>query len=264
MSGLKSAHPAGRRPQGPRGARSSTTRGPRSCPWSRRRSEVEPELPRRGGEAAEGASAAAEDGGEGEDRPRASRPVLSSSQPGGDGSGACEDGGPWIVLGLATRRRVRQQPHNRRGHGGRPAGRAGRAKLKRTATGPRWPRSARRHPVVLARPTSYVNESGGRRRCWPAGTSAGGADRRRPRRDRPGLRQAPGAPGRGTAATTASGRRQGLGSPDFLRVRIGVGRPPAQGPGRLRARADRQARRRGLRRPIAPPPTPPWTWSDAP
>ena len=110
--------------------------------------------------------------------------------------------------------------------------------------------------LALLKPETYMNESG---------RSVGAAARffkvepeqaaRRPRRRRPraraGCRRGPAAASPGTTACARS--RRHLGTQDFLRLRIGVGRPGPRRPApgrRLGALAVRAGgRRRGARRP---------------
>ncbi len=132
-------------------------------------------------------------------------------------TGAGSDGGPWIVLGLGN-------PDDEYGNTRHNAGamvvallaeRAG-AKLKRTRNRAQVAEIRDGDTrVVLARPNSYVNESGGPGlAAGPLVQDAGGADHRRPRRDRPGLRQAPGPPRRRHGRPQRpQGRRQGARLP---------------------------------------------------
>ena len=242
---------AGRRPQGARGRRHP--RRPRGLgrvrgrAGGRGRARVEEAEE---GEVAEGAEAlAAEEAGEGEDRSGPRRPVPLQLRKAGDDGRRPGGRRPWIVLGLGNPDdEYGNTPAQRRAMVvARLADRAG-AKLKRTRNRAQVAEvregDAR---VVLARPNSYVNESGGPASLL-ARYKAGRADHRRPRRDRPGLRQL--APRGGTAGHNGletSPRRSA--HPTSCGSASAWAAPRPQGPGRLRPGADRQARRRGLRRP---------------
>ena len=169
---------------------------------------------------------------------------------GGDG----EAGGPWIVLGLGN-------PDDEYGNTRHNAGAMVVARLAERA-GAKLKRSRNRAQVaevrdgdtrvVLARPSSYVNESGGPASLlarWyktPVERIIVVHDEIDLAYGKLQVRRDGGTAGHNGLKDIA----KALGSPDFLRVRIGVGRRPRpQGPGRLRPGADRQARRRGLRRP---------------
>jgi peptidyl-tRNA hydrolase, PTH1 family len=148
-------------------------------------------------------------------------------------SGPGSDGGPWIILGLGN-------PDDEYGNSRHNAGAMVVALLAERA-GATLKRSSRTRAqvaeirdgdarVVLARPSSYVNESGG-----PASLLARwyktpverlivvhdeidlAAGKLQVRRDG-------GTAGHNGLKDVA----KGLGSPDFLRVRIGVGRPPGR------------------------------------
>jgi PTH1 family peptidyl-tRNA hydrolase len=143
------------------------------------------------------------------------------------------DGGPWIVLGLGN-------PDDEYGNTRHNAGAMVVARLAERA-GTRLKRSSRNRAqvaeirdggarVVLARPSSYVNESGG-----PASLLARWyktpVERIIVVHDEIDLafgklqvRRDGGTAGHNGLKDVA----KALGSPDFLRVRIGVGRPPGR------------------------------------
>jgi PTH1 family peptidyl-tRNA hydrolase len=148
-------------------------------------------------------------------------------------TGAGEDGGPWIVLGLGN-------PDDEYGNTRHNAGAMVVTRLAERA-GTRLKRSSRSRAqvaeirdgdarVVLARPSSYVNESGG-----PASLLARWyktpVERIIVVHDEIDLafgklqvRRDGGTAGHNGLKDVA----KALGSPDFLRVRIGVGRPPGR------------------------------------
>ena len=148
-------------------------------------------------------------------------------------AGATSDGGPWIVLGLGN---PDDEYGNTRHNAGAMvvallAARAG-AKLKRSSRTRALVAEVRDGDarVVLARPASYVNESGG-----PASLLARWyktpVERIVVVHDEIDLvygklqvRQDGGTAGHNGLKDVA----KALGSPDFLRVRIGVGRPPGR------------------------------------
>ena len=148
-------------------------------------------------------------------------------------AGATSDGGPWIVLGLGN---PDDEYGNTRHNAGAMvvallAARAG-AKLKRSVRTRALVAEVRDGDarVVLARPASYVNESGG-----PASLLARWyktpVDRIIVVHDEIDLaygklqvRLDGGTAGHNGLKDVA----KALGSPDFLRVRIGVGRPPGR------------------------------------
>jgi peptidyl-tRNA hydrolase, PTH1 family len=146
--------------------------------------------------------------------------------------GPGEDGGPWIVLGLGN---PDDEYGNTRHNAGamvvaRLADRAG-AKLKRTRNRAQVAEvregDAR---VVLARPNSYVNESGGPASLlarWyktPVERIIVVHDEIDLAYGKLQLRRDGGTAGHNGLKDIA----KALGSPDFLRVRIGVGRPPGR------------------------------------
>ena len=143
-----------------------------------------------------------------------------------------DGGGPWIVLGLGN---PDDEYGNTRHNAGamvvaRLAERAG-AKLKRSRNRAQVAeirdRDAR---VVLARPTSYVNESGGPASLlarWyktPVERIIVVHDEIDLPAGRLQLRRNGGTAGHNGLKDVA----KALGSPAFLRVRIGVGRPPGR------------------------------------
>ena len=143
-----------------------------------------------------------------------------------------EAGGPWIVLGLGN---PDDEYGNTRHNAGamvvaRLAERAG-AKLKRSRNRAQVAEirdgDAR---VVLARPTSYVNESGGPASLlarWyktPVERIIVVHDEIDLAAGKLQLRRDGGTAGHNGLKDVA----KALGSPDFLRVRIGVGRPPGR------------------------------------
>jgi len=147
-------------------------------------------------------------------------------------AGPGEDGGPWIVLGLGN---PDDEYGNTRHNAGamvvaRLAERAG-AKLKRSRNRAQVAEiregDAR---VVLARPTSYVNESGGPASLlarWyktPVERIIVVHDEIDLAYGKLQLRRDGGTAGHNGLKDVA----KALGSPDFLRVRIGVGRPPGR------------------------------------
>jgi PTH1 family peptidyl-tRNA hydrolase len=131
------------------------------------------------------------------------------------------------------------------------------------------PRSLDGHRVALLKPETYMNESG---RSVVGGGSSSSSSRTRARRPRRGrLRPRPAAGAQGGGLAGHNGLRsiaQHLGTQDFLRLRIGVGRPERgdrrsladyvlselraarrrRGDRRAGRRGDRDARRRGPRR----------------
>jgi PTH1 family peptidyl-tRNA hydrolase len=143
------------------------------------------------------------------------------------------DGGPWIVLGLGN-------PDDEYGNSRHNAGAMVVTRLAERA-GTRLRRSSRNRAqvaeirdgdarVVLARPASYVNESGG-----PASLLARWYKTPLERiivvhdeidlaSGKLQLRRDGGTAGHNGLKDVA----KALGSPDFLRVRIGVGRPPGR------------------------------------
>jgi peptidyl-tRNA hydrolase, PTH1 family len=147
-------------------------------------------------------------------------------------SAAIEGGGPWIVLGLGN---PDDQYGNTRHNAGamvvaRLADRAG-ARLKRSRNRAQVAEirdgDAR---VVLARPNSYVNESGGPASLlarWyktPVERIIVVHDEIDLAYGKLQLRRDGGTAGHNGLKDIA----KALGSPDFLRVRIGVGRPPGR------------------------------------
>jgi PTH1 family peptidyl-tRNA hydrolase len=143
-----------------------------------------------------------------------------------------ETGGPWIVLGLGN-------PDDEYGNTRHNAGamvvevlaeRAG-AKLKRSRNRAQVAEIRDGDTrVVLARPSSYVNESGGpasllaRYYKTPVERIIVVHDEIDLPNGRLQLRRDGGTAGHNGLKDVA----KGLGSPDFLRVRIGVGRPPGR------------------------------------
>jgi PTH1 family peptidyl-tRNA hydrolase len=147
-------------------------------------------------------------------------------------AGGDDAGGPWIVLGLGN---PDDEYGNTRHNAGamvvaRLADRAG-AKLKRSRNRAQVAEirdgDAR---VVLARPNSYVNESGGPASLlarWyktPVERIIVVHDEIDLPHGKLQLRRDGGTAGHNGLKDVA----KALGSPDFLRVRIGVGRPPGR------------------------------------
>jgi PTH1 family peptidyl-tRNA hydrolase len=143
------------------------------------------------------------------------------------------DGGPWIVLGLGN---PDDEYGNTRHNAGamvvaRLAERAG-AKLKRTRRNRAQVAEIRDGDarVVLARPSSYVNESGGPASLlarWyktPIERIIVVHDEIDLAYGKLQVRRDGGTAGHNGLKDIA----KALGSPDFLRVRIGVGRPPGR------------------------------------
>jgi PTH1 family peptidyl-tRNA hydrolase len=148
-------------------------------------------------------------------------------------AGATSDGGPWIVLGLGN---PDDEYGNTRHNAGAMvvallAARAG-AKLKRSVRTRALVAEVRDGGarVVLARPASYVNESGGPASLlarWyktPVERIVVVHDEIDLAYGKLQVRQDGGTAGHNGLKDVA----KGLGSPDFLRVRIGVGRPPGR------------------------------------
>jgi peptidyl-tRNA hydrolase, PTH1 family len=148
-------------------------------------------------------------------------------------AGATSDGGPWIVLGLGN---PDDEYGNTRHNAGAMvvallAARAG-AKLKRSARTRALVAEVRDGGarVVLARPASYVNESGGPASLlarWyktPVERIVVVHDEIDLAYGKLQVRQDGGTAGHNGLKDVA----KALGSPDFLRVRIGVGRPPGR------------------------------------
>jgi PTH1 family peptidyl-tRNA hydrolase len=146
---------------------------------------------------------------------------------------ASEDGGPWIVLGLGN---PDDEYGNTRHNAGamvvaRLAERAG-AKLKRTRRNRAQVAEIRDGDarVVLARPNSYVNESGApasllaRWYTTPIERLIVVHDEIDLAAGKLQLRRDGGTAGHNGLKDVA----KALGSPDFLRVRVGVGRPPGR------------------------------------
>jgi len=148
-------------------------------------------------------------------------------------AGATSDGGPWIVLGLGN-------PDDEYGNTRHNAGAMVVALLAARA-GARLKRSSRTRAlvaevrdgdarVVLARPASYVNESGGPASLlarWyktPVERIVVVHDEIDLAYGKLQVRQDGGTAGHNGLKDVA----KALGSPDFLRVRIGVGRPPGR------------------------------------
>ena len=148
-------------------------------------------------------------------------------------AGATSDGGPWIVLGLGN-------PDDEYGNTRHNAGAMVVALLAARA-GARLKRSSRTRAlvaevrdgdarVVLARPTSYVNESGGPASLlarWyktPVERIIVVHDEIDLAYGKLQVRRDGGTAGHNGLKDVA----KALGSPDFLRVRIGVGRPPGR------------------------------------
>jgi PTH1 family peptidyl-tRNA hydrolase len=143
-----------------------------------------------------------------------------------------QDGGPWIVLGLGN---PDDEYANTRHNAGamvvaRLAERAG-AKLRRTRNRAQVAEIRDGDTrVVLARPISYVNESGGPASLlarWyktPVERIIVVHDEIDLAAGRLQLRRDGGTAGHNGLKDIA----KALGSPDFLRVRIGVGRPPGR------------------------------------
>jgi PTH1 family peptidyl-tRNA hydrolase len=143
------------------------------------------------------------------------------------------DGGPWIVLGLGN-------PDDEYGNTRHNAGAMVVTRLAERA-GTRLKRSGRNRAqvaeirdgdarVVLARPTGYVNESGGPASLlarWyktPVERIIVVHDEIDLAYGKLQLRRDGGTAGHNGLKDVA----KALGSPDFLRVRIGVGRPPGR------------------------------------
>ena len=184
---------------------------------------------------------------------------------GGDG----DAGGPWIVLGLGN-------PDDEYGNTRHNAGAMVVALLAERA-GAKLKRSRNRAQVaevrdgdtrvVLARPSSYVNESGGPASLlarWyktPVERIIVVHDEIDLAYGKLQVRRDGGTAGHNGLKDIA----KALGSPDFLRVRIGVGRPPA-----ARTRPTTSWSRSPSATPrtspswSSGPPTPPWTWSTCP
>ena len=148
-------------------------------------------------------------------------------------AGATTDGGPWIVLGLGN---PDDEYGNTRHNAGAMvvallAARAG-AKLKRSSRTRALVAEVRDGDarVVLARPASYVNESGGPASLlarWyktPVERIVVVHDEIDLAYGKLQVRQDGGTAGHNGLKDVA----KALGSPDFLRVRIGVGRPPGR------------------------------------
>ena len=148
-------------------------------------------------------------------------------------AGATSDGGPWIVLGLGN---PDDEYGNTRHNAGAMvvallAARAG-AKLKRSSRTRALVAEVRDGDarVVLARPASYVNESGGPASLlarWyktPVERIVVVHDEIDLAYGKLQLRRDGGTAGHNGLKDVA----KALGSPDFLRVRIGVGRPPGR------------------------------------
>ena len=146
---------------------------------------------------------------------------------------ATSDGGPWIVLGLGN---PDDEYGNTRHNAGAMvvallAARAG-AKLKRSSRTRALVAEVRDGDarVVLARPASYVNESGGPASLlarWyktPVERIVVVHDEIDLAYGKLQVRQDGGTAGHNGLKDVA----KALGSPDFLRVRIGVGRPPGR------------------------------------
>lgn len=148
-------------------------------------------------------------------------------------TGAGTDGGPWIILGLGN-------PDDEYGNTRHNAGAMVVALLAERA-GATLRRSSRTRAqvaeirdgdarVVLARPSSYVNESGGPASLlarWyktPVERIIVVHDEIDLAYGKLQVRQDGGTAGHNGLKDVA----KGLGSPDFLRVRIGVGRPPGR------------------------------------
>ena len=148
---------------------------------------------------------------------------------GGDG----DAGGPWIVLGLGN-------PDDEYGNSRHNAGAMVVTRLAERA-GTRLKRSSRNRAqvaeirdgdarVVLARPSSYVNESGGPASLlarWyktPVERIIVVHDEIDLAHGKLQVRRDGGTAGHNGLKDIA----KALGSPDFLRVRIGVGRPPGR------------------------------------
>jgi PTH1 family peptidyl-tRNA hydrolase len=156
--------------------------------------------------------------------------LLRRREPAAMGEG---DGGPWIVLGLGN-------PDDEYGNSRHNAGAMVVTRLAERA-GTRLRRSSRNRAqvaeirdgdarVVLARPTSYVNESGGPASLlarWyktPVERIIVVHDEIDLAHGKLQLRRDGGTAGHNGLKDVA----KALGSPDFLRVRIGVGRPPGR------------------------------------
>jgi peptidyl-tRNA hydrolase, PTH1 family len=148
-------------------------------------------------------------------------------------AGATSDGGPWIVLGLGN---PDDEYGNTRHNAGAMvvallAARAG-AKLKRSSRTRALVAEVRDGDarVVLARPASYVNESGGPASLlarWyktPVERIVVVHDEIDLAYGKLQVRLDGGTAGHNGLKDVA----KALGSPDFLRVRIGVGRPPGR------------------------------------
>ena len=148
-------------------------------------------------------------------------------------AGATSDGGPWIVLGLGN---PDDEYGNTRHNAGAMvvallAARAG-AKLKRSSRTRALVAEVRDGDarVVLARPASYVNESGGPASLlarWyktPVERIVVVHDEIDLAYGKLQVRLNGGTAGHNGLKDVA----KALGSPDFLRVRIGVGRPPGR------------------------------------
>ena len=148
-------------------------------------------------------------------------------------AGVTSDGGPWIVLGLGN---PDDEYGNTRHNAGAMvvallAARAG-AKLKRSSRTRALVAEVRDGDarVVLARPASYVNESGGPASLlarWyktPVERIVVVHDEIDLAYGKLQVRQDGGTAGHNGLKDVA----KALGSPDFLRVRIGVGRPPGR------------------------------------
>ena len=148
-------------------------------------------------------------------------------------AGAGKDGGPWIVLGLGN-------PDDEYGNTRHNAGAMVVTRLAERA-GTRLKRSSRNRAqvaeirdgdarVVLARPSSYVNESGGPASLlarWyktPVERIIVVHDEIDLAYGKLQVRRDGGTAGHNGLKDVA----KALGSPDFLRVRIGVGRPPGR------------------------------------
>jgi PTH1 family peptidyl-tRNA hydrolase len=148
-------------------------------------------------------------------------------------AGVTSGGGPWIVLGLGN---PDDEYGNTRHNAGAMvvallAGRAG-ARLKRSLRTRALVAEIRDGDarVVLARPASYVNESGGPASLlarWyktPVERIVVVHDEIDLAYGKLQVRRDGGTAGHNGLKDVA----KGLGSPDFLRVRIGVGRPPGR------------------------------------
>jgi peptidyl-tRNA hydrolase, PTH1 family len=148
-------------------------------------------------------------------------------------TGAGPDGGPWIILGLGN-------PDDEYGNSRHNAGAMVVAELARRA-GATLKRSSRTRAqvaeirdgdarVVLARPRGYVNESGGPASLlarWyktPVERIIVVHDEIDLAYGKLQVRRDGGTAGHNGLKDIA----KALGSPDFLRVRIGVGRPPGR------------------------------------